>query len=158
MDNIQSFVSKYNLRISLDNKTLLFSYLLLMVINFMVVGEYIFNNVQIYDDRIKMYYGAIIIAIIINLLLINFGMKSTEQEIAIFSKQYSSKLVFIVFTFLQCMIALLTIVLFINSTNFNSNVQAKKKAIIIAELIIINFVTITFSWSYATTSCGIVNK
>jgi len=158
MDNIQSFVSKYNLRISLDNKTLLFSYLLLMVINFMVVGEYIFNNIQNYDDRIKMYYGTVIIAIIINLLLINFGMKSTEQEIAVFSKQYSSKLVFIMFTFLQCMIALLTIILFINSTNFNPNVQTKKKAIIIAELIIINFVTITFSWSYATTNCGIVNK
>ena len=83
-------------------------------------------------------------------------MKSKTLEISIFNREMLTKNIYILFTFLQCIITILIILMVLNCNE--PNFTNKNKYIMITEIIIINFVTIAFAWNYATTSCNVVDK
>ena len=157
MDNINAFIKKYKLKLILDNKSLLLSYVLLMIINYIILNEIIFDKTKltINSNNINYIYNTLSFCIIVNLLLINYAMKSKTLEIFIFNRELLSKNIFILFTFLQCIITILSIILLLNS---NNNYTNKQKYLMITQIIIVNFIAIAFTWSYATTSCNVVDK
>ena len=157
MDNINAFINKYKLKLILDNKSLLLSYILLMIINYIIINEIILDKTKltINPKNLNYIYITLIFCFLVNLILINFSMKSKTLEIFIFNRELLSKNVFILFTFLQCIITILSITLLVNS---NNNYTNKQKYLMITQIVIINFITIAFTWSYATTSCNVVDK
>jgi hypothetical protein len=157
MDNINAFINKYKLKLILDNKSLLLSYVLLMIINYIIINEIIFdkNKLKINPTNINYIYITLVFCLIINLLLINYAMKSKTLEIFIFNRELLSKNVFILFTFLQCIVTILSVFLLLNS---NNNYTNKQKYLMVTQIIMVNFIAIAFTWSYATTSCNVVDK
>ena len=152
------FINKYKLKLILDNKTLLLCYILLMVLNYIIISNIIFDKskLTINPKTINYFYIAIVFCLIVNVLLINFAMKSKTLEISIFNREMLSKNAYILFTFLQSIVTILSILFVINYNE--PNFTNKNKYIMTIEIVIINFVTIAFAWNYATTSCNVVDK
>lgn len=157
MDNINAFINKYKLKLILDNKSLLLCYVLLMIINYIIINEIIFDKTKltINPTNINYIYITLIFCLLVNLILIHYSMKSKTLEIFIFNRELLSKNIFILFTFLQCVITILSITLLLNS---NNNYTNKQKYLMVSQIIIVNFIAIAFTWSYATTSCNVVDK
>ena len=152
------FINKYKLKLILDNKTLLLCYILLMVLNYIIISNIIFDKskLTINPKTINYFYIAIVFCLIVNVLLINFAMKSKTLEISIFNREMLSKNAYILFTFLQSIVTILSILFVINYNE--PNFTNKNKYTMISEIIIINFVAIAFAWNYATTSCNVIDK
>ena len=152
------FIDKYKLKLLLDNKTLLLCYILLMILNYIIINNFIFdkNKLNLNQNTINYFYIAIVFCLIVNMLLINFAMKSKTLEISIFNREMLTKNIYILFTFLQCIITILIILMVLNCNE--PNFTNKNKYIMTIEIVIINFVTIAFAWNYATTSCNVVDK
>ena len=152
------FINKYKLKLILDNKTLLLCYILLMILNYIIINNFIFdkNKLNLNQNTINYFYIAIVFCLIVNMLLINFAMKSKTLEISIFNREMLTKNIYILFTFLQCIITILIILMVLNCNE--PNFTNKNKYIMTIEIVIINFVTIAFAWNYATTSCNVVDK
>ena len=150
-------INKYKLKLILDNKTVLLIYILLMILNFMLITDFIFDKtkINITSENINTIYIAIIICIFINLLLIHVSMKSNTFEINIFNREFTSKTIYILFTFLQSILAILTIIILLYSKNNYTN---KQKYSIITQIIIINFIAISTTWILANNSCNIIDK
>lgn len=150
-------INKYKLKLILDNKTVLLIYILLMILNFMLITDFIFDKtkINITPENINTIYIAIIICIFINLLLIHVSMKSNTFEINIFNREFTSKTIYILFTFLQSILAILTIIILLYSKNNYTN---KQKYSIITQIIIINFIAISTTWILANNSCNIIDK
>ena len=150
-------INKYKLKLILDNKTVLLIYILLMILNFMLISDFIFDKtkINITPENINTIYIAIIICIFINLLLIHVSMKSNTFEINIFNREFTSKTIYILFTFLQSILAILTIIILIYSKNNYTN---KQKFSIITQIIIINFIAISTTLILSNNSCNIIDK
>ena len=105
------FINKYKLKLILDNKTLLLCYILLMVLNYIIISNIVFdtNKLTINPKTINYFYIAITFCLIVNVLLINFAMKSKTLEISIFNREMISKNAYILFTFLQSIVTILSI-------------------------------------------------
>ena len=93
------FINKYKLKLILDNKTLLLCYILLMVLNYIIISNIIFDKSKLTMNpkTINYFYIAIVFCLIVNVLLINFAMKSKTLEISIFNREMISKNAYILF-------------------------------------------------------------
>ena len=152
------FINNYKLKLILDNKTLLMCYILLMVLNYIIISNIIFekNKLTINPKTINYFYITIIFCLIVNTLLIYFTMKSKNLEISIFNREMLSKNSYILFTFLQSIITILSVLFVINYND--QTFTNKNKYTMVLEIVVINFIAITFAWNYASTSCNVIDK
>ena len=153
------------LKLIVHSKSVLVVYFILILVTFMMLGEIIYNNqgneINVSKNTKNGIYAAIVIAGIINMFLIYFGMRTRNMAVSGDSFQNNprmrtyGKLIYSMFTVFQILILILTVVILIIA---NPKVSTSTKSITVTSIILINVAIIIYIWAFALSSCSYLSS